>query len=177
MSTRRRALVSEAEFLGLPETTLRQELLDGEVLVPPSPTVWHQELLGRVVTALREWARETGARASILQAPIDVRFRANRILQPDAMVVLELLGRETATPLTRVPEICIEVLSTDRAYDRVTKRYVYAEAGVKEYWIVDPAGVIERARGPGLAISDDLDDVLESELLPGLRLDIARLFA
>ena len=177
MSTRRRALVSEAEFLALPETTLRQELLDGEVLVPPSPTVWHQELLGRVVTALRGWASETGARATIIQAPIDVRFGPNRILQPDAIVVLDILGRDTATPLTRVPEICIEVLSTDRAYDRVTKRYVYAEAGVQEYWIVDPAGVIERARGPGFAISEELDDVLESELLPGFQLDVARLFS
>jgi Uma2 family endonuclease len=58
MSLARPAIVSEEEYLTLPESMDRVELLDGEVIVPPSPTPWHQELLSRLVFALRSWAAE-----------------------------------------------------------------------------------------------------------------------
>jgi Uma2 family endonuclease len=106
-----------------------------------------------------------------------VRFAPNRILQPDAMVFLARIPRDQRGPIDRVPEICIEVLSTDRAYDRVTKRYVYAAAGVTEYWIVDPARFVERRSGPGLGDEEIASERLASPLLPGFELDIAKLFA
>lgn len=176
MTTGARALVTEAEFLALPESTQPLELVDGEVIVAPSPSYWHQEVLGRLVTELRQWARGH-ADITIAQAPIDVRFASGRILQPDAMVFLEPLPKDIATPLHRIPAICVEVLSTNRAYDRITKRYIYAEAGVQEYWLVDPAGVIERRHGPALALDEEVADRLESSLLPGFSLPVDRLFA
>jgi Uma2 family endonuclease len=60
MNAARPAMVSEQEFLSLPETMERIELLDGEVIVSPSPTPWHQELLRRLVVALSAWAAEPG---------------------------------------------------------------------------------------------------------------------
>lgn len=175
MSISARALVSEREFLSLPESTRPAELLDGEIIKAPSPSYWHQELLTRLVVALRAWAKVSALEVSVIQAPMDVRFAADRILQPDAMVLLTTLARDVASPLERIPELCIEVLSTNRAYDRVTKRFMYAEAGVKEYWIVDPAGVVERRSGPGLVRVEVLDATLTSELLPGFELDVATL--
>lgn len=56
MQPARRSLVSEQEFLSLPETTDKVELLDGEVVVSPTPSYWHQEILQRLVFALRQWA-------------------------------------------------------------------------------------------------------------------------
>ena len=53
MTASARVLVSESDFLALPETTRPAELVDGEVVMPPSPSFWHQELLGRMVAALR----------------------------------------------------------------------------------------------------------------------------
>src|SRR5262245_26365847 len=126
MQPRRRTLVSEAEFLSLPESTQKVELLDGEVIASPSPTLWHQELLQRLIVSLREWAARAGAKVTIGQAPLDVRFEPGRVLQPDAFVILDVMPRDQAGPLTRVPEICVEILSTDRVYDRVTKRMIYA---------------------------------------------------
>jgi Uma2 family endonuclease len=175
VSVSARVLVSAQEFLSLPESMRPAELVDGEIVMAPSPSYWHQELLTRLVTALRAWAQVSKLEVSVVQAPMDVRFAVDRILQPDAMVFLTALARDVASPLERIPELCIEVLSTNRAYDRVTKRFMYAEAGVQEYWIVDPAGVIERRSGPGLVRVEEINTKLTSELLPGFSLDVAEL--
>src|SRR5262245_38231764 len=125
MSVGAKSHVSEAEFLSLPESLERVELIDGEVIVSPSPLFWHQAVLRRLLLALGTWAKGRSS-VTVAQAPLDVRFAPDRILQPDAMVFLAHLDREQAGPIDRVPEICVEVLSSNRAYDRVTKRFIYA---------------------------------------------------
>lgn len=177
MTTTRASLVSEADFLSLPESLERVELIDGEMIVSPSPTVWHQEILRRIVFALGGWlGADPDRRAFLGQAPLDVRFGAARILQPDAFVVLGDVSLDHLGPIDRIPEICIEVLSSNRAYDRLTKRRVLAEAGVQEYWLIEPEGLIERWSGPGLSVSEEITDRLTSALLPGFELAIDGLF-
>jgi Uma2 family endonuclease len=177
MSTPARAFVTEAEFLALPESNQHIELVDGDVIVAPTPTYCHQEVLTRIVTSLRNWADAHNATVTIAQSPLDVRFAPSRILQPDAMVFLEVLPLDIPMPINRIPAICIEVLSSDRTYDRVTKRYLYAEAGVQEYWIVDPTGIVERRSGDALATHELCERELASPLLAGFALDLQRVFA
>jgi Uma2 family endonuclease len=134
-------------------------------------------VLGRLVVALQSWASSSAAQVTIAQSPLDVRFAPGRILQPDAMLFSEVLPDDIAMPIERIPALCIEVLSENRIHDRVTKRYVYAEAGVREYWLLDPAGRAERRTGSGLAQVELLTGLLTSPLLPGFSLDLAELFA
>ena len=171
-----RPLVSEEEFLRLPESTARIELVDGEVVVSPSPTYWHQEILGRIVVALRAWAGRQKRPVTVGQAPLDVRFGSGRILQPDAFVLFARVARRHEGPIDKIPQLCVEVLSSERLHDRVTKRLLYAAAGVAEYWVVEPAGVVERWSGPGLARAEALRRRLTTPLLPGFVLDLRRLF-
>lgn len=171
-----RKLTTEVEFLALPESVDKTELLDGEVVVSPSPSYWHQEVLQRFVFALRQWANAGGHEVTIGQAPLDVRFGPDRVLQPDAFVLRGRVSAEHAGPINQVPELCIEVLSTDRAYDRVTKRLLYGQAGVAEYWVVEPSGLVERWSGDGLAAREEITGVLISSLLPGLSIDLPELF-
>ncbi len=171
-----RALVTEAEFLSLPESMQRMELIDGEVYVPPSPTFWHQETLSRMMTALRSWAAVQTGPVTACQAPLDVRFAPGRILQPDGFVLFAHVPASHEGPIDQVPALCIEVLSTNRAHDRVTKRYIYAEAGVRELWTVEPAGFVERWSGDGLSRCEVVRDVLRSPLLPGFGLDLSSLW-
>ena len=170
------ALVSEDEFLALPESNQPQELVDGEVIVAPSPSFLHQRLSKRLLVALETWAATREGDVTIAQAPLDVRFGPGRILQPDLMIFRGSIPDDVETPIDRIPALCIEVLSNNRAYDRVTKRYIYAEAGVAEYWVVDPCGVVERRTGPMLASLETVADLLTSELLPEFSLDLSTLF-
>jgi Uma2 family endonuclease len=167
--------VTEAEFLSWPESTARLELIDGFVVRQPAASYGHQEALSRLVFQLRTWAR--GRRVTVGQSPCDIRFAPNRILQPDAFVILDSTPFGHQGPLTRIPELCIEVLSCDALHDRVTKRLIYAEAGVQELWLLDLSGLIERWTGPGLLQAETLSTVVSSPLLEGLELDIKALVA
>lgn len=173
----RRPLVAEIEFLALPESVDKVELVDGEVIVSPSPSFWHQELLQRLVFVLRSWAAGHDEPVTIGQAPLDVRFGEGRILQPDAFVLLGAIAPDHQGPIDHPVAICIEVLSSNRAYDRLTKRFVYAQAGVKEYWLVEPSGLIERWSGEGLASAEEVTGQLCSPLLPGFEVELEELFA
>lgn len=166
--------VTEEEFLALPETADKVELIDGEVFMAPSPTFQHQYISANLLTALRLWARTTNAHA--VSAPLDIRFGPGRIAQPDLMVFLGPVDFHQL-PVERIPELCIEILSpTNRSYDTLTKRFVYGAAGVTEYWIIDPRGRAEKWTGPNLTEGAAVIDALESGLLPGFRLALAELF-
>lgn len=171
-----RKLVSESEFLGLAESMDQIELIDGEVIVSPSPSPWHQLIVGRLYVALTAWARTRAEPAFIGLSPLDVRFAAGRILQPDLFVILGQIDVMRPGPIDRVPDLCIEIVSSDRFYDRVTKRLVYAPSGVREYWVVDHAHLVERWTGPGLTEAEEVTDRLTSPLLPGLVVDVPALF-
>ncbi len=176
MHALRPTLVSEEEFLRLPASGPRVELLDGEVIVPPAPTWRHQAVLGNLVFELRTWARtQPRGTVTVGQSPVDIRFGPGRILQPDAFVVLGEVPLDVQGPLDRIPELCVEVLSTDRVMDRVTKRLVYAAAGVREYWVVETTGVVERWHGDALSEVEEIGERLTSPLLPGLSMDVRAL--
>ncbi|MDF3069434.1 MAG: hypothetical protein K0R38_5035 [Polyangiaceae bacterium] len=175
--TTARSLVTEAEFLSLPETMQRIELIDGEVYVPPSPTYWHQETQWRIITSLRQWAATQSHPITVCHSPLDVRFAPGRILQPDGFVLFSALPPTHIGPIDEIPALCIEVLSTSRAHDRVTKRAIYAEACVRELWTVEQEGFIERWSGDSLSHGETVHDVLRSPLLPGFELALPTLFA
>ncbi len=118
----------------LPDDGNRYELVDGELLVTPSPRVRHQGVSGELFYLLRQ-ALPAGLR--LLAAPMDVRFGPKRQLQPDLLVVRDE-GLEAAR-VESVPLLVVEILSpSTRSRDQVTKRRVYEQEGVPSYWIVDP---------------------------------------
>lgn len=164
----RRSTVTEQEFLSLPEGTERVELVDGEVLGSPSPSRRHQRVLLDLVAALHAWCREHPP-AAVGIAPQDVRFGPSRILQPDAFVVFAGLADDVEGPIGVVPDIVIEVLSARRSLDRITKRVIYAEASVPEYWVVDPEeGRVEVHHGLSLVRTET--ERLSSPSVPGFSL-------
>ena len=167
--------VTEAEFLELPESKERIELIDGAVVVAPAPTRWHQVVLLRLTARLQQWAEAQPA-AAVFQSPCDIRFGPDRILQPDAAVFSQAPALRGAGPIQQVPDLCVEVLSINRRHDRFVKRVIYAEAGVPEYWIIDPTGKVERLTGPGLGDIELVTDTLSSPRLPGFQVALETLF-
>lgn len=164
--------MTEAEFLALPESHDRIELIDGEVILGPSPTPVHQMIVAKLCRVVGSWADEHPP-AFLGLSPLDVRIAPGRIVQPDLFVLLAGPPAPEG-PVDAVPELVVEVLSRDRGYDRVTKRVLYAHAGVAEYWIVDPLQrCIEVCQG--LDQVEVFTDVAPSSVASGLRVQIRSL--
>ena len=130
-----------ADLLELPEPTEaggeRYELLDGELLVTPSPRTRHQDALVRISAALLAWSRSS--RGRILAAPMDVWFDDRTILQPDVLAVTaDHLDRLEERRVVGPPDLAVEISSpSTRRTDLVRKRRVYEREGVPEFWFVD----------------------------------------
>jgi Uma2 family endonuclease len=165
----------------LPDDGKRYEVVDGELLVTPSPTRDHQRIVGGLLVLLDPFVAATGLGEAVT-SPSDVELDAHGLVQPDVFVQGLVDGRpgtgwNSGAPLLLV----IEVLSpaTARA-DRTVKRRRYQRAGVPEYWIVDTdARVVERWRP-----SDTRPEILAESLewtTPGaaesLTIDLPTLFA
>ena len=117
----------------------RWELLDGELVMAPSPNMSHQRVATDLVTLLNAFVQESGL-GSVYAAPADVVLSDTSVVQPDLLFV----SREREQIITRAniqgaPDLAVEIRSpsTDER-DRTVKRKLYAEHGVKEYWLVDP---------------------------------------
>lgn len=170
-----RTWVSEDEFLSLPESMDRIELLDGEVIVSAAPSPLHQHVLGELLIRFRAW-QLVHPPASVGLAPLDVRIAPGRIVQPDLFLVLPGFSPRASAPLDLVPDLVVEVVSAKRSYDRITKRSIYADAGVAEYWIVDPfLEQIEQVSGLETVTVYTTGSV-ESRVAPGLVVALAEIF-
>jgi len=123
-----------ADWLALPERRGLTEILQGDLLVTPSPTATPQLVVGSLYMALRQ---HLGGRGWVFLAPLGVRFSEDTVLEPDLFVVLAEHGERLHEEYVDAPpDLVVEVLSRGSARrDLHAKRAVYASAGVPEYWI------------------------------------------
>lgn len=124
----------------LPDDGKRYEILDGDLVVSPSPTPDHQRALGKLFLMLQRQLQDHGI-AEVFFGPMDAILSPQRVLVPDLMIV----RRERASIVRErgvegAPDLALEVMSTRPALDRVRKFGLYAKTGVAEYWLVDPVG-------------------------------------
>lgn len=151
-----------SDLLDLPDDGNRYEVLDGELLVTPAPSLAHQRAAGLLYRALSDYLA-TQPIGEVIIAPADVTFSERRVLQPDVLVIPFADGRR-ASKFEDVGRLLLaaEVISPPTArVDRVAKRRVFREGGVPEYWIVDlDARTIERST-PADERIDVVADVLE----------------
>jgi Uma2 family endonuclease len=127
------------EFAKLPESPTPMELVDGVVIVSPSPTFHHQVIADRLTHDLVQIARQDGS-GVWSSSPVDLYISPNNVYQPDAMFFTrDRIPDFKKLPITEIPEIVIEVLSpASRSHDNIRKRAAYSDRGISEYWIVDP---------------------------------------
>ena len=165
----------------LPDDGNRYEVIDGELLVTPSPTRTHQRAVRELLKVLDPFMNDRGI-GEVMMSPSDVELDRKGMVQPDLFVNGLVEGRlpndwNVGAPLLLV----VEVLSPSTARsDRITKRHRFQRAGIPEYWIVDcDARTVERWRP-----QDDRPEVLDSTLSwqpdpaqQPLVIDLAALFA
>ncbi len=168
------------DYLQLPEQPLRHEVLAGELVVSPAPSVRHQQVLKRLARQLQERIEDPGL-GQVLIAPLDVRLSQVDVVQPDLMVVLQAnLHRLGPQFLDGPPDLAIEVISPGTARrDRGLKRRRYEALGVREYWIVDPeAGTVEQFahNGDALRRAGEHRTSIACHVAPGVTIDLLRVF-
>jgi Uma2 family endonuclease len=190
MSVETKKLTYEA-YLAMPEMKCRYEIIDGELIMPPSPLPTHQSIVGNLSWALRHFVA-TNRLGLVLMAPLDIVIRREplRTRQPDLLFLSAARTGITAGAqlsgvrlLPQVPDLAIEVLSpTNSRRESADTLEDYRSIGARECWIVSPEALtVEIVRlscegihtlavfGTGMAI--------RSEVLEGLALPIAEVFA
>ena len=127
-------------YAALPEDRHRYEIVEGVLLeMTPAPGIPHQNAVLQLSRYLAIHVKDVGI-GKVFLAPVDVQLTPKTVFQPDIVVILnEGLHKITESHIIGAPDLVVEVASPEAArYDRTTKREVYASAGVREYWLVDP---------------------------------------
>lgn len=140
-----RRRVTLSEFLEITENTEAQyELIDGEIYFMASPSHAHQVAIREIFVQLYNFFK--GKRCSPLIAPFDVRLKNDspkfeddpNIVQPDILVICDSENIDEKGKYHGVPTLVVEVLSpSTRGKDMLKKLSLYANSGVREYWIID----------------------------------------
>ena len=127
------------DYYNLPED-VRAELIDGELIILLAPSIVHQVILTKLLFAFEEFIESKEGNCIVLPAPTDVRLDLDNktMVEPDIVVICDR-DKLTDKRIEGAPNMAIEIVSdSSRKYDYRKKMAKYAEAGVEEYWIVDP---------------------------------------
>jgi Uma2 family endonuclease len=164
----------------LPDDGNRYEVVDGELLVTPSPARRHQGVLWRLQVALATYLKSVDMVDAGVTSPADISWAGDILVQPDLFVVAPAEAR-AAWPGIQTLLLVVEVLSpgTARA-DRNRKRLAYQRHNVGCYWIVDHEHATVEIWRPG-----DTAPTLERERVlwqitphaPLLEISLTELFA
>jgi Uma2 family endonuclease len=168
------------DYLRLPEDEWRYELVRGNLYMSPAPSTRHQEIILELAALIRQLVKEKQL-GKIYIAPVDVIIPdLAHPVQPDILFIpADKLDIVKENFIEGVPALIIEVLSPGNPrHDRYTKYRLYAEAGVKEYWIVDPEACtadVYALRGQAYVPFGHFTpaSTIQSELLPDLRIPIS----
>jgi len=165
----------------MPESTQPCELWNGELIMSPAPSFYHQKIVLRFYKALDSWvaARKLG---EVITAPVDMVLSPHLAVQPDVAFIardrLEIVQQIIQGPADLVAEV---VSQGGGSRDRIEKRDLYEQHGVKEYWVIDPEPetvevfFLEASRFVLMARSTR-DQTASSRLLPGFEVPVGLLF-
>jgi len=126
--------LTRADLDAMPDDGHRYELIDGALIVTPSPSAMHQIVVVELIALLH---KHCPSDLQVFVAPFDVVLADDTVMQPDVLVArrLDLTERDLPT----APVLSVEVLSpSTRRIDLTLKRSRLEAAGCAHYWVVDP---------------------------------------
>ncbi len=133
-------IYTSEDYWSLPEGH-RAELINGQFYDMAPPSRIHQELVSELTQAIGAYIKSKGGRCKVYPAPFAVNLDAEdkNWVEPDISVICDK-NKLTDSGCLGAPDLIIEVVSpSSRKMDYVLKNALYDQAGVKEYWVVDPS--------------------------------------
>ena len=126
------------DYLLLGEMNPPCQLINGELIMSPSPTPLHQRIAKKLFILIEQNATNLG---EVFFAPIDLYVDNKNVFQPDLVFIAnENRHIITERAIEGVPDLVVEIISPSNVFsDRYTKKKIYQKIGIREYWIVDPA--------------------------------------
>ena len=127
------------DYYAMPEDT-RVELIDGVLYEMLAPTTIHQDFGFQIAYRLQEYIKKNMGKCWVAVAPVDVQLNCDNrtMVEPDVIVVCNR-DKIIRRCVYGAPDFIVEVLSpSTKKKDLSIKLNKYTEAGVKEYWLVDP---------------------------------------
>lgn len=127
------------DYYNMPEDR-RVELIDGVIYDMAAPTPLHQLIAGAVYAGIRTFIRENGGDCIPFIAPADVQLDCDSrtMVQPDVFILCKR-DKLKRFGIYGAPDFVLEILSdSTRKKDMTVKLAKYMEAGVREYWVIDP---------------------------------------
>ena len=174
-----------AEVLAFPDDGNRYEVVQGELLVTPSPRLDHQLVIARLLHYLHNYLEPLGLSDLVLTAPADITWGvhprdADELVQPDIFVLHPDDGPRQWLDVKRLA-LVIEVVSPSSTRgDRVVKRKAYQSHQVPAYWVADPDAALVEVWSPHEDRPSIVTDAIAwrwNEATPALVIALADLFA
>ncbi len=170
------------DLLSTPEDGKRYELFEGDLVVSPAPTTLHQNTIFNLTLIVGGYVRKEQL-GKVFIAPCDVYFREDVVVEPDLLFVSHArLSIVKDEHIAGAPDLAVEVLSpTSEVRDKGYKFKLYAEEGVKEYWLSDYTKrtlQVYRLTPKGFELVGEFqgDDEVRSPLFPELRFRVSELW-
>jgi len=183
--TQPRRKITSDEFYRLYEVTKQKiELINGDVVVPTRFSKAHQSAIENLSMLLTNFTIEHNlGEVNILAT--DIWLDDHNVLQPDLYFVAHDNPhfKRRGQYWQGAPDLCVEALSPYTVKrDRKTKPAIYAEHGVREYWILDPENAfveVYRLYEDQYEVENiyEATDTFSPLVLPGLRVRLADIFA
>ena len=133
-------IYTEDDYYNLPEN-VRAELIDGQIYYMSAPSRIHQEILMFLSNTIFNYLNSKKGPCEVYPAPFAVKLFVddNRtVAEPDISVICDP-NKLTDRGCTGAPDWIVEIVSpSNSSHDYIRKLNLYADAGVREYWIVNP---------------------------------------
>lgn len=158
------------------------QLIGGKLIMTPAPVPNHQKISRNLEFIILTWLKQNDF-GEVYDSPIDVELNETTIVQPDLLIIKkERLDIIKEKRIVGAPDVVIEILSFENAYYDLRKKFkIYENAGIPEYWIVDPEIKSIEIYGNESRKYKKIKEVekegfIESEVLNGLSVDLNEVF-
>ena len=172
-----------SDYLLLPDNGKKYEVLDGELIMSPSPSPVHQNILLNLATILKLFVEQNDL-GKIFIAPCDVVLSEYDVVQPDIIFIAKqnehIIGE---SHIHGSPDLIVEIFSPHSVkFDCDIKRKIYSRHCIQEYWMVDPTAQkvqVLRLQQGSLRLTMELssNDTLNSPFFPGLNIKLQDIFS